>query len=207
MFSHFRASAVGLQIDHVHFLSQHFHSPFLSSSLHPLNSALQKQPSGFHSNSFEVITSPPPLLKDNLLIFKFCQLPPQRLPATHVLTGPCALSAISQLAHQILEERYRISLYPLGVPRPFGVAWRQKINPPQRTVGRGAPGWLSWGSICLQLRSWSQCPGMEPCLLVPLLMLSLSNKSTKILKKKKDLFLEAPLWCLSSQHFFHFKMG
>ena len=26
----------------------------------------------------------------------------------------------------------------------------------------GVPGWLSWLSICLQLRSWSQYPGIKP---------------------------------------------
>ena len=29
------------------------------------------------------------------------------------------------------------------------------------------PGWLSWLSICLYLRSWSQGPGMEPCIQPP----------------------------------------
>ena len=31
----------------------------------------------------------------------------------------------------------------------------------------GAPGWLSQLSICLQLRSLSQGPGIEPCLRLP----------------------------------------
>ena len=36
-----------------------------------------------------------------------------------------------------------------------------------KRVGTGAPGWLSLVSICLQLRSWSQGPGMEQRIRLP----------------------------------------
>ena len=72
----------------------------------------------------------------------------------------------------------------------------------------GAPRWLNRLSICLHLRSWSQGSGIKPhirlpaqrgayfslslCLLLPLLVLSLSLcQINKTLKKKKSLLAEA----------------
>ena len=34
-------------------------------------------------------------------------------------------------------------------------------------INIGVPGWLSWLSTCLRLRSWSQHPGIQPCLGCP----------------------------------------
>ena len=36
--------------------------------------------------------------------------------------------------------------------------------------GGSASGWLSGLSICFQLRSWSQCPGIEPCIRIKSLL-------------------------------------
>lgn len=68
----------------------------------------------------------------------------------------------------------------------------KRLNP-------GAPGWLSPLSICLQIRSWSRRPGIQPCVGLPaqqgacfspwpspLLVCSLTLKSIiKILKKNQ----------------------
>ena len=51
----------------------------------------------------------------------------------------------------------------------------------------GAPGWLRRLSICLQLRSWSQGPGMAPCIRLPA-------------QRGLCFFL-----CLASQHFGFFE--
>ena len=32
---------------------------------------------------------------------------------------------------------------------------------------KGAPGWLNQLSVCLHPRSWSQGPGIEPCIRLP----------------------------------------
>ncbi len=59
---------------------------------------------------------------------------------------------------------------------------------------RGAPEWLSWLSVCLQLRSWSRGPGIEPHVRLPAqwgvcFSLLLSLCALSLSKKKLFLFL------------------
>ena len=77
-----------------------------------------------------------------------------------------------------------------------------------KKVTWGAPGWLSWLSVCFQLSSWSQDPGIQSCIRLPAhwgvcfslclcprppacaLLFSLSNKIFKQ-KEKGEYFLFA----------------
>ena len=79
-----------------------------------------------------------------------------------------------------------------------------------------APGWLSWLNLCLRLSSWSQGPGVEPCIRLPAqwgfyfpsfsfcpslclcsaslsFILSLSNKQIKYFFKKLAISVFIPV--------------
>ena len=66
-------------------------------------------------------------------------------------------------------------------------------GPHSKTRDMGAPGWLSWLSICLWFRSWSQGPGIEPrvglpaqqSLSLPFLSLALSQINKIFLKREE----------------------
>ena len=76
----------------------------------------------------------------------------------------------------------------------LALSWDLKPETLSRWQSLGAPGWLSWLSVCLWLRSHSQGPVIESCILLLAqwsLFLSLpfppQSQINKILKKKKKI--------------------